>query len=40
MTNKNRIKESECETILVDAFKGYRQVLMNKALNSAHLNKK
>lgn len=40
LTNKNKISESECETILVDAFKGYRQVLMNKALNSAHLNKK
>jgi len=39
-TNKTAISESECETILVDAFKGYRQVLMNKALNSAHLNKK
>ena len=39
-TNKNKISESECETILVDAFKGYRQVLMNKALNSVHLNKK
>ena len=40
ITNKNKINESECEIILVDAFKGYRQVLMNKALNSAHLNKK
>lgn len=39
-TDKNAISEGECETILVDAFKGYRQVLMNKALNSAHLNKK
>lgn len=38
--DKNAISEEECETILVDAFKGYRQVLMNKALNSAHLNKK
>lgn len=38
--DKNAISEKECETILVDAFKGYRQVLMNKALNSSHLNKK
>ena len=38
-TTKSTITESECETILVDAFKGYRQVLMNKALNSAHLKK-
>ncbi len=37
--NKSTITESECETILVDAFKGYRQVLMNKALNSVHLKK-
>lgn len=39
-TDKKSISEEECETILVDAFKGYRQVLMNKALNSVHLNKK
>lgn len=39
-TNKKALSEEECETILVDAFKGYRQVLMNKALNSAHLKKK
>lgn len=38
-TDKSAISEEECETILVDAFKGYRQVLMNKALNSVHLKK-
>ena len=38
-TSNSTITESECETILVDAFKGYRQVLMNKALNSVHLKK-
>ena len=38
-TNKSALSEEECETILVDAFKGYRQVLMNKALNSVHLKK-
>ncbi len=38
-TNTSTIKEEECATILIDAFKGYRQVLLNKALNSAHLKK-
>lgn len=38
-TNNKALTEEECETILVDAFKGYRQVLMNKALNSVHLKK-
>lgn len=37
--NNKALTEEECETILVDAFKGYRQVLMNKALNSVHLKK-
>ena len=38
-TNKSSLKESDYETILIDAFKGYRQVLLNKALNSSHLRK-
>ena len=38
-TSNSSITEDECETILIDAFKGYRQVLMKKALNSVHLKK-
>jgi len=35
-TTNSELSSSEIETIIFDAFKGYRQVLMNKELNSKY----